>query len=513
MLKPLVEMPKKNEQILISALWSNPTIYSKLKSHKIIKKTFVTKSMYIYYKIGLSMFESGINEFDKISVYTFLDKRESLKEEFELAGGFETISDMIELLKLDDLRNIEHHIGEILKFQALRELYDDGLIDSKNEDNLKILISANINEVKLYLNHKISKSLSSFNTSNYEIYDLISDELYDVIDETQEGVKGAIPFYHSSNLNRLTKGWQLGKLYYLIMPSGLGKSTFARNIFLPSIIENKQNALIFINEETKSSWQMNLLVTVANLKYRELVSDDEMEKYKPIFKERILSGGFNQYEKEMLQRAAKWLIDNQSDFIIKIVALKSYKFSDVVRIVEEHKPYNISTLILDTFKPTVGNRSSTSNSQRWEQFAEDSQELYDTIKAENMNIRCLATAQMKIGYRDRYLGLDSTGKSKEIVEVGDVVMLCREVFEDEYPNGINELEVFKWKEKENYNPDKDNSKWEKQKVELHRDKNYIIMFFGKNRWGSPNEQIIYEVNHDKNIIYEVGICYMRKTSG
>lgn len=503
MLKVFVEKPRKNEQILVALLWGDPTLYRKVKAHKITDKTFVDKQNYIFYKLGMTMFDNGISVFDKLSVFTYLDKRAELKNEFELAGGWDTISEMIDILTSDDLGNIEYHINEIIKFQALRDLYNKGLISKENKKNLETLINADVEELRLYLNHIVSKSLSSFNSSNYEVYDLIDNSLYDIIDDARKGVQGSIPFYNANRLTRITKGWQLGKLYYLIMPSGLGKSTFARNIFLPSIIENKQNTIIFVNEETKKSWQLNLLVTIANMKLSG----------KTVFKEKIMQGGFSEAERDILREAADWLIENQDEFVIKIVVLKSYRFSDIARILEEYRPYGINSMILDTFKPTANSRGGNNSMQRWEEFAENSQELYDLIKAENMNIRCLATAQMKIGYRDRYIGLDSTGKSKEIVEVGDVVMLCREVFADEFPGGANEITVYKFELNKDYDNGKSDKKWNKVEVELDINKKYVIMFFGKNRDGTDREQTIYEMDYERNLVYEVGFTEIRQTSG
>lgn len=464
------------------------------------EKTFVDRASYVYYKLGLSMYDAGITSFDKMSVYTFLDKRVQLKEEFEVAGGYDTITEMIGLLTTEDMSNIEYHANEVLKFQSLRNLYEQGLISKDNKKTLDVLVGAGIDELRVFLTHQINKSLSHFNSSNYEIYDLIDFSLYDVIDNARKGAQGAIPFYNANRLTKLTKGWQLGKLYYLIMPSGLGKSTVARNIFLPSVIENKQNTLIFINEETKDMWQLNLLVTIANMKLRKGA----------LYKEKVLQGGFSEQDRELLREAADWLIANQDDFIIKVVALKSYKFADVIKILEEYRAYNISTIILDTFKPTVGR--SAVGVQRWEEFGENAQELYDAIKSENMNIRCLATAQMKIGYKERFIGLDSIGKSKEIAEVADVAMLCREIFADEMPGELNELRVYKWDL--NDEEKKDNkSKWTKTRVELNPEKKYIIMFFGKNRFGPITEQTVYEIDYDRNIVNEIGFTEIRQTSG
>lgn len=495
MLKVLIDKPKKNEQILIALLWDKPTNYNVLKSHKITNKTFVDKINFIFYKIGLAMYDNGIKNFDKISVFTYLDKRPELKTEFELAGGYDMILEMIEYLTSKDDGNAEYHIKEMMKFQCLRMLYDKGFISKENTKNIETLISSDIEEVRLYLNHQITQSLTHVNSSNYEIYDLIDNDLYKVIENAKKGVQGSIPFYNASRLTKLTKGWIKGRLYYLAMPSGLGKSTIARNIFLPSIIENKENSIIFVNEETKSTWQLNLLITIANMKFHDEGS---------VYKETIFQGGFSEKDEDILKKAADWLIDNAEDFIIKIVALKSYRFSDVSKILEEYRPYGITTAILDTFKPTAGRGKDMA---RWEEFGENAQELYDLIKEENMNIRCLATVQARIGYKERFLTLDCIGKSKEISEVADVAMLCREVFTDECKDEINELKVYKYRKDDN-SP----KGYIKEEIKLSPDKKYIIMFFGKNRYGTDREQLVYEINYDRNIIYEVGFTEIRQSS-
>lgn len=490
MFKPFIELPQKDEQILVGLLWKDASNYRKLKNHKISEKTFVNKVDYVFYKIGKLMYDNNVNNFDKLTVYSFLDKRKELLDEFELAGGYKYISDIVSCLDSDKIYNIDHHVNEVLKFESLRTLYEIGFISKENKTNLKRLVSLSIDELRSYLNHHINKSLAQINSTNYEIYDIIdADGFKETIESAKKGIQGTIQL-RSKNLNRILKGWQLGKLYYLVMPSGLGKSTIARNLFLPSIIENKENTLIFVNEENLETWRLNLLVTIANLKIegRYLIKDN------------IMSGKINEFDEETLNMASQWLIDNANDFILKLIVLKSYRFEDILKVLEEHRAYNITSMILDTFKPSTGKKQDI---ERWQQFSENSQELFDLIKTDSMNIRCLTTLQLKLGYQSRYLTLDAVGKSKETVEVADVVMLGRELFKDEMPKGKNELPVYNWKK------DEKTGEYKKESVILKDDKRYLILFFGKNRCGTDREQVILEMNYDKNLIYDVGFTEMR----
>ena len=519
MLNDFIEKPRKNETAIIRALWTDPSNYRLAKEHKFVKDTFVTDKGYVFYHIGLEMYNYGITEFDKLSVCTFLDTRKDLKKEFEDAGGLTVIEEIKKELNDFEISNIEYHIEEVFKFQALRYLYDKGLLSSNNEKTLKLLENKGIEEVKLFLTHQINNSMSQFNSSNYEVRDLIDDTLFDTIDSLKKGIEGAISFYGAPILNKFTKGWQRGKLYYLEMPSGLGKSTFSRNIFLPSIIENQENSLIFVNEESIDTWRVNLLITIANTKIKDGF----------VFRDNVTNGYLKPEDETLLKKAAKWLLEHKEDFIIKIIALKTYKFSDVLRIIESYEPYQITTCIIDTFKPDL---TGGLNKSRWESFSENAQQLYDLIKKENMNIRCLATVQMKIGGgTTKYsVNLENTGKSKEIVEVADVVMQGRKIYAEEYSGGERELKIYRYKLNNDYDEDffddddfdmnnnnnnkkTKHSKWEKTQVMLDEEKNYIMLSFGKNRDGSVDKQIIYEVDYQKNVVHEIGFSEVKEKAG
>jgi hypothetical protein len=106
---------------------------------------------------------------------------------------------------------------------------------------------------------------------------------------------------------------------------------------------------------------------------------------------------------------------------------------------------------------------------------------------------------MKIGKEYRYLDLDSIGKSMEIVEVAAVVMAGRLMYDDEF-EGKNKILC--------YNYEKDfNEKWHKKEYTLNPEKKYLILFLPKNREGSEDEQIVFEVISDLNIWKEV--CYAK----
>lgn len=95
----------------------------------------------------------------------------------------------------------------------------------------------------------------------------------------------------------------------------------------------------------------------------------------------------------------------------------------------------------------------------------------------------------------RFLDLSCTGKAKAIAETASQVTMFRNLFTDER----EKLHAYKYVKDES-------GKFTriKQEVPWNPDKDYIIMFTPKNRYGEVGPQIAYEINRSFNTLYEVG---------
>jgi hypothetical protein len=213
---------------------------------------------------------------------------------------------------------------------------------------------------------------------------------------------------------------------------------------------------------------------------------------KPINREKLYAGNFQQELLNKLKESKEWA-EEKGKGLIKTLELKKYRMADIINRVELYRPKGYKKLIIDTFKPD----RSQSDMARWEAFSNSAQELHDIIKEDNNNVGTLATVQLKLGKETRYLDLDSVGKSMEIVEVASVVMMGRLIFADEYPNEKHALKPY------NYKKDELTGEWYIEQYELDPNKEYLILFLAKNRFGSEDEQIIYEVHYDINSFKEV----------
>ncbi|MGR7944123.1 replication protein [Paenibacillus sp. M.A.Huq-81] len=446
------------------------------------------------------MYDSGIRNFEDTSVFSYLTSKpqetgkKSYFEVYDEFGGFSTVQDLMNECVVDK-SNDDYHFSEVQKYESLRILQDENLLNVYDTEFVKKLAKMNLKQLQTFCQHKIKTSFSQINSGDVIIYNLTED-IEEVVEELDQGEEVGLPLFDSPRLTKKINGQKLGNLMYLVLSSGVGKSSIVTEKFVLSIFEHNtkaldpesglsfEKALIVVNEEGKKRWQGRLLATVASRILK-----------KPIARDTVNKGHYTPEQKAILIEAAKWLKQNQPDFI-KLVILKKYRIEDVINNIELHRPLGYKHVYFDTFKPDL-----TQQTDRWLAFSNSAQDLHDCIKEENYNCATLATVQMKIGKEYRYLDLESIGKSLEIVEVAAVVMAGRLLYDDEFDG---KHKVFC------YNYEKDfNGKWQKKEYDLDPEKKYLILFLPKNREGSEDEQIVFEVISDLNVWKEVAYAKVK----
>ena len=488
-----VEPSFLHESLLNGYLWSNPVMYQKYKAHKVTRDTFTEEVWYFYFMLGLEMFNNSIRSFDDKTVYTYITSRpkevgkKSYIDTYNSFGGYETISELIEACK-DDAENDEYHFSEIQKYESLRRLQTESLINTTDQKLITKLCKMNLKQVQTYIQLRYKEAFAHINSGEVVEHDLV-DDLEDAIVELNEGEAMGIPLHNSPRLSRKIKGWKTGSLYYLVLASGVGKSSLAMEKFVLSLFENQEKGILAINEESVKKWRHLLLATVSSNILKKKINREKMQE-----------GNFTQEMFTKLRNAAKWA-EEMGKGLISVLELKKFRMSDILNRVELYRPKGYSYLIIDTFKP---DRSQT-DMARWEAFSNSAQELHDLIKEDNYNVGTLATVQLKLGKETRYLDLDSIGKSMEIVEVAAVIMMGRLMYDDEY-EGKFALKP--------YNYEKDFAgEWQPTPYDLDSNKQYLIVFLSKNRFGSEDEQILFEANYSINSFEEVAYVRVPRTGG
>lgn len=466
----------------------------KYKSRQITELTFTETIWWFYYKIGEMMFNNGIRNFDDKTIYAFLSSRPQERgkptyiDSYNNFGGYSIIAQLKEECE-NDIENEEYHIDEVQKYEVLRWYEREGLINADNKELVNKLCKMTLQQVKMFFQYQYRKPLMHINSGDIKISNLL-DGLDETVNQLSKGIAMGLPLKDAPRLNKKIKGWQVGNLMYLVLSSGVGKTSIMTEKFILSAIENNEKTLLFANEEGKEKFQALLLATVSS-----------KILYKPISRERILEGHYSEKETKRIRAASQWLQKYRPD-IVKIVEMERYRIEDVLDNIELYRPQGYKHVIIDTFKPDTNRK----NKARWEKFSEHAQDLYDCIKPSNNDCATLATVQLKIGKEYRYLDLSTLGKSLEIVEVAGTILAGRLLYADEYTGGKYELKPYNWKKNEF------TGKWEKEFFELDSDKTYLVIFIAKNRFGGTEEQILYEVNYDLNSWLEVGYVKVPRTS-
>lgn len=482
-----------HESLFIGYLWKTPSLYEKYRSHNIEKETFTNLRWFYFYYIGKEMYGSGVRTFDDVSTYTFVSSKpkevnkKSYMDMYNEYGGFDSINDLLDECEKNK-QNDEYHFNEIQKYECLRRFQDENLINVLDLNLVNNLCRMTLKQVQAFFQHKIGKIFSNVNCGEVVEYNLL-DDLDVAIQKMNDGEAMGLSLHDAPRLSKKIKGWRKGELTYLVLSSGMGKSSISMEKWILSLLENDEKGLMFTNEENVWKARNLILATIASKVLN-----------KPVNREKLSEGTFDEKMLERLNESKKWLEQHRKD-IIKFYDMKKYRVEDVISRIEVMKPLGYDFALLDTFKPST----SAKEEARWESFSNAAQDIFNCIKPEANNIGLLATVQLKIGKEFRYLDLSAIGKSLEIVEVASTVLMGRLLFSDEI-EGKNKIFAYNWEK------DAFNNKWHKKEYSLDPEKTYMIIFLAKSRNGSTDEQILYEVNYGINSFKEVAYVQMERKS-
>lgn len=410
------------------------------------------------------------NVIDEVTFGLFLEKHKKLMAKINEYGGYDMI---VEASKYVKRENFDGYKKELLKWKTILLLNRRGYpVYDRLSDFADMKLDEIYNEYEAFLNDTFVNT-----SSNYSVFD-ITDGIYDLIDELDKGLGMGLPYYNLPILTQEVGGQNLGDITLIGGLSNMGKSTFLRNAFIPSILENNEKAIIMINEEDLKKWQKELMVYVANN-----ILKKELRKIV------LKNGKFTVDNKNILVEAANWIVENTKNHTLTVIPFQSYKTSEVLKIIRKYSSLGVKYFALDTFKRDKGNVSD----KEWQQLEQNMTDIMDVVKASNKNVHISVTFQLsKSSTRQRYYMQDNIGNSKNIINPAATCLMIRKVFDDERPGEKKELDI------RDINGNK---------VFLKSDKNYQIVFIVKNRNGSANEfQVVIEHDMSRNIIREVGIC-------
>lgn len=420
---------------------------------------------------------------DEITIGLYLEKHPKLKAKYEEYGGYNTVVGGMGYVKAE---NFYGYYDELKKWKCVLALCKNGF---PIEDELSVIQDLTCDELyknyETILNHIFVNAEE--NVKNYNAF-----EGYDAfIEELDNGREEGFPFYNAKILNDEVGGFNLdGNIYGLGAGSGVGKSTLAFNLIVPSAIEKNEKVVFIINEEDEKKFKKEMLIWVANNIF--LSKPDEY-----LHKKELRKGHFSETTKELLKKCGQWIEQKKQEHIFTIMPLERYSVRTAIRIIKKYSAaYGVRVFVLDTFKESFDAKTD----EIYKSMMRDMVALYDTIKAKAKNVGLFVTYQLGKGsIKMRHLTNNEIGQAKSILDVMSVNLMIRRPYEDEYDGEKRALKCW-------YTPEGANSNT-RITYKLKPENNPMIMFITKNRFGETDRwQIVSECDFSTNKIKDVSYC-------
>lgn len=483
-----------NEAYFMGLLWANPFETYADYADTLTEDEFIHNVWGFYFELGRRLYVDGIKKFDDITVSTKV-KEYNVAEQFKEYGGMRTIIDAVDIVKTNS-DNVDYYYETIKKNYTVRQLYllfGEKVLIKKNKYDYDKMTRE---QLTTYWTDKMN-TIGLGEVTRYEVEDLYIDA-DEFMRKLEEESSEMLPFYNSYMMNSITQGVAKGSVMMFGGFGNTGKSSMMAEKFVMSCIANREKTIIVLNEEDAQAFRQKIVLSIM---FHEF--------HTGIDRKRMANNKLQEKDREKIRQAfarMHELMDGE-DALIKVVFMDRYVMKDLEKIVRFWANRGYDNLLIDTHKVSDESR----HDKRWEIFVEDMKSIYRMTRknAGGMDLRTVVTFQLADGaLRSRYLGFDAIGEGKASKNEASTVMMFRPIWGDEYPEGKNELKVYKLKKNDR------TGEYEKEEVELEKDKTYYLMFTPKNRTGANTDNgqpvLVFEPQFNSNHFKEIGWTFVAK---
>lgn len=461
------------EANIVSIFYKEPEL---MYDYQLKLEDFSENTWRVYWQIAYDIIvKEKKSVLDDITVGLYLEKHSKLKQKYDEYGGYDTIDKATEYIKTS---NISGYVNELKKWETVIRMIASGFPVT---DRIKEFVDMSLDEI--YKEYDALLNHIFINAEEDVMSYSLSDGIYDLIEQLNEGIAVGLPYDNMPTLTKETGGQLPGNITLVGGLSNMGKTTLTRTMLIPSAVKYGERLVILVNEEGKAKWQRELIVWVANNIYKT-----DLQKFV------VRDGKFSDEVKELLYKCADWIAEKSENNMLTIIPFSRYETQKAIRVIKKYASLGVKYFILDTYKADAGSRSD----RMWLDMQQNMVDIYDTVKAESgKNVHITITFQLaKSSARQRFYSQDNIGMAKSIIDPASTCLMLRDVFEDEYTGERNELKVYRLDGKNNKS---------KIPVKLDHDKHYQLIFIVKNREGAANNiQIVCEHDMSRNLLKEVG---------
>lgn len=461
------------EANIVSIFYKKPEL---MYDYQLKLEDFSENTWRVYWQIAYDIIvKEKKSVLDDITVGLYLEKHSKLKQKYDEYGGYDTIDKATEYIKTS---NISGYVNELKKWETVIRMIASGFPVT---DRIKEFVDMSLDEI--YKEYDALLNHIFINAEEDVMSYSLSDGIYDLIEQLNEGIAVGLPYDNMPTLTKETGGQLPGNITLVGGLSNMGKTTLTRTMLIPSAVKYGERLVILVNEEGKAKWQRELIVWVANNIYKT-----DLQKFV------VRDGKFSDEVKELLYKCADWIAEKSENNMLTIIPFARYETQKAIRVIKKYASLGVKYFILDTYKADAGSRSD----RMWLDMQQNMVDIYDTVKAEGgKNVHITITFQLaKSSARQRFYSQDNIGMAKSIIDPASTCLMLRDVFDDEYTGEKNALKVYRLDGKNNKS---------KIPVKLDHDKHYQLIFIVKNREGVANSiQIVCEHDMSRNLLKEVG---------
>lgn len=461
------------EANIVSIFYKKPEL---MYDYQLKLEDFSENTWRVYWQIAYDIIvKEKKSVLDDITVGLYLEKHSKLKQKYDEYGGYDTIDKATEYIKTS---NISGYVNELKKWETVIKMIASGFPVT---DRIKEFVDMSLDEI--YKEYDALLNHIFINAEEDVMSYSLSDGIYDLIEQLNEGIAVGLPYDNMPTLTKETGGQLPGNITLVGGLSNMGKTTLTRTMLIPSAVKYGERLVILVNEEGKAKWQRELIVWVANNIYKT-----DLQKFV------VRDGKFSDEVKELLYKCADWIAEKSENNMLTIIPFARYETQKAIRVIKKYASLGVKYFILDTYKADAGSRSD----RMWLDMQQNMVDIYDTVKAEGgKNVHITITFQLaKSSARQRFYSQDNIGMAKSIIDPASTCLMLRDVFDDEYTGEKNALKVYRLDGKNNKS---------KIPVKLDHDKHYQLIFIVKNREGAANSiQIVCEHDMSRNLLKEVG---------
>lgn len=501
----------QSEMLVVGALYKEPSLYLTYSQSIVPQYDFSDKACEFFYQMFADYYVSYSETFTEIKLNTFASMITERLKSYKKYGGYKTIKDFMSIADSNDFKN---YFETFKKYSLLRAL------DSIGYDVSKILALKNFqsltsNDVCRIVRGRIDKVVNKVQAIDEP--SLLSENAASYIDQflcaPSMGVSGPWAY-----MQKYYRGMLPG---HVLMTGALANSGKGRNlVYLIAylVMVKKQKILLLANEMSEDSIKLNFLVTCINApEIQELhgikgISKPERELALGSFKD---DNGNYIYRKMNDQGN---YIESEEDYRKRINETSSEyrKIQQIMKFVEGESEgkflfKNISACYEDevleleiqkaaTIHKCDGVAYDTLKCAGVEDFAKlaaTATKLTELIHNTKMYMIC--TFQLTDSAWDipiENLNSQAIASSKRLVHVADEMQMWKHLTLEDKQNYVYESNDDNWGEPVEH--------------DLSMDKHYVGLRIVKNRVGSKNDLICFEVQMNENIWKEIGILKKKR---